>query len=96
MYRRGWRSHLNDAHYGLGGRIYDFDGHALNYHGGWVKGYRADVSFAPDDGVGYAMLMNAESNLINQFTAQLWDKYFVHQAKVKVSTEVNKTKAEVE
>jgi len=25
-------------------RIYDFfNGHKLNYHGGWVQGYRADV-----------------------------------------------------
>lgn len=76
MRRRGWRGHLNDAHYGLGWRVYDFDGYKLNYHGGWVKGYRADVAFAPEQGVGYAMLMNAESNLINQFTADFWSRYF--------------------
>ncbi|WP_460312658.1 serine hydrolase domain-containing protein [Aliiglaciecola aliphaticivorans] len=74
--RRDWRRFLKDAHYGLGWRIYDFNGHKLNYHGGWVKGYRADVSFAPDQEVGYAMLMNAESNLINSFTAKFWQAYF--------------------
>ena len=78
-----WRSvavsddyYLKDAHYGLGWRVYDFDGHKLNYHGGWVKGYRAVVSFAPDQKVGYFMLMNAESNLINDFTADFWASYF--------------------
>ena len=80
--RRGWSRFLNDAHYGLGWRVYDFDGHKLNYHGGWVKGYRADIAFAPEQNVGYAMLMNAESNLINQFTAEFWHSYFV-QAKKK-------------
>lgn len=72
MRRRGWRQYLNSAHYGLGWRIYNFDGIQLNYHGGWVQGYRADVSFSPELGIGYAFLMNAESNLINQVTADFW------------------------
>lgn len=75
-YRRGWRDHLNSAHYGLGWRIYDFDGHRINYHGGWVKGYRADVAFAPEYGAGYVMLTNAESNMINTSTAEFWERYF--------------------
>ncbi|MFC4698561.1 serine hydrolase domain-containing protein [Glaciecola siphonariae] len=70
--RRGWRQHLNSAHYGLGWRVYNFKDIQLNYHGGWVQGYRADVSFAPELGIGYAFLMNAESNLINQVTADFW------------------------
>ena len=75
IYRRGWKRHLFDAHYGLGWRIYNFEGETLVYHGGWVKGYRADVAFMPDRGVGYVMLMNAESNMINSTTAKLWDSY---------------------
>ncbi len=75
-YRRGWRDHLDTAHYGLGWRIYNFDGHRINYHGGWVKGYRADVAFAPDYGAGYVMLTNAESNMINTTTAEFWERYF--------------------
>jgi beta-lactamase class C len=76
IYRRGWREHLDDAHYGLGWRIYDFEGNKLVYHGGWVKGYRADVSFSPDTGAAFAMLINAESNLINYTTAEFWHSYF--------------------
>jgi beta-lactamase class C len=75
-YRRGWRGMIDDAHYGLGWRIYDIDGVKLNYHGGWVKGYRADVAFSPEHKVGYVMLMNAESNMINSTTAQLWKRFF--------------------
>ena len=92
--RRGWRQHLEDAHYGLGWRVYNFAGNKLNYHGGWVQGYRADVAFAPDNEVGYAMLMNAESNLINGFTASFWEHYFDHvEAKQQVA-KVSRDKAE--
>lgn len=77
-YRRQWREFLSDAHYGLGWRIYDFAGHTLNYHGGWVQGYRADIAFSPEFGVGYVMLMNAESNLINEFTPDFWERCFKH------------------
>jgi beta-lactamase class C len=75
-YRRQWRKFLSEAHYGLGWRIYNFAGHTLNYHGGWVQGYRADIAFSPEYGVGYVMLMNAESNLINEFTPDFWARYF--------------------
>lgn len=78
VYRRQWRKYLSDAHYGLGWRVYNFAGHTLNYHGGWVQGYRADIAFSPENGVGYVMLMNAESNLINEFTPDFWGRYFKH------------------
>lgn len=77
--RREWRKHLRTAHYGLGWRIYNFRGVQLNYHGGWVQGYRADVAFSPTLETGVAILMNAESNLINTITAQFWDAALKHQ-----------------
>ncbi|MBT1451340.1 beta-lactamase family protein [Glaciecola sp. XM2] len=77
--RRAWRGHLKSAHYGLGWRVYNFDNVQLNYHGGWVQGYRADVSFSPELGIGYAFLMNAESNLINEVTAEFWAKAIRYQ-----------------
>lgn len=76
LHRRHWQGHLNTAYYGLGWRVYDFEGEQLIHHGGWVSGYRADVSFAPKFGVGLVFLMNAESNLINQFRVNFWQKAF--------------------
>jgi len=81
MHRRTWKRHLRSAHYGLGWRVYNFDGITINYHGGWVQGYRADVAFSPELGIGYAMLMNAESNLINQTTADFWKRQ-IKQSKI--------------
>ncbi len=76
LYRKHWQGHLNTAHYGLGWRVYDFEGEQLVHHGGWVSGYRADITFAPEFGVGLVLLMNAESNLINKFRVNFWENAF--------------------
>ena len=88
LYRKQWRKFLSNAHYGLGWRVYEFNGHKLNYHGGWVKGYRAEVAFSPEYGVGYVMLMNAESNLINEFTPDFWARAFKQLEKSNLSAVV--------
>lgn len=74
--RKMWRSYLEKAHYGLGWRVYQFAGQKLVYHGGWVAGYRADIAFAPEHGVGFAMLMNAESNRMNEYSVEFWSRFF--------------------
>jgi len=80
--RRGWRGKLDSAHYGLGWRVYDYQGVKINHHSGWVQGYRADVSFSPDLKTGIAFLMNAESNIINIATPRFWQlKYEQTKAK---------------
>ncbi|MBD1582275.1 serine hydrolase domain-containing protein [Pseudoalteromonas sp. S16_S37] len=66
--RRIWREHLNEAFYGLGWRIYDYDGEHLMYHSGWVQGYRTDVVVIPALNVGFSLLLNAESGVINELT----------------------------
>lgn len=90
IYRRQWREFLTDAHYGLGWRVYNFAGHTLNYHGGWVQGYRADIAFSPEYGVGYVMLMNAESNLINEFTPDFWERCFKHLEQASLVADLSK------
>lgn len=69
-----WRKHLTDAHYGYGWRIYQFKGKPLVYHSGWVSGYRADIGYSPELGIGFAVLMNAEANLINKVSSDFWAK----------------------
>lgn len=73
--RRIWRKHVKEAHYGLGWRIYDFEGTLLFYHSGWVQGYRTDIVVIPSMNIGYSMLLNAESGLINELTVE-----FIKQA----------------
>lgn len=57
------RERLNDAHYGLGWRIYDYGGRQLVFHGGAVQGYRAAIGILPEHGFGIAMVWNCESGV---------------------------------
>ena len=70
--RRFWKEHLTDAHYGYGWRIYQFENHPIIYHSGWVAGFRADIGYSPELDIGFAMLINAESNAINKISSQFW------------------------
>ncbi|XPF95904.1 serine hydrolase domain-containing protein [Colwellia sp. RE-S-Sl-9] len=70
--RRYWKESLKDAYYGYGWRIYQLDKSSIIYHSGWVQGYRADIGYSPELGIGFAMLMNAESNLINKLSHDFW------------------------
>lgn len=70
--RRYWKKSLKDAHYGYGWRIYQFEKSAIIYHSGWVSGFRADIGYSPDLDIGFAILMNAESNLINKLSHDFW------------------------
>lgn len=79
--RRSWRKLLDNAHYGLGWRVYNIDGVEVAYHSGWVSGYRAEVSFSKEHGVGLAMLMNAEANLMNELGANFWSGYLKENPK---------------
>jgi len=72
--RRFWRDYLTDAHYGYGWRIYQLKGHSIIYHSGWVAGFRADIGYSPDLDIGFAMVINAESNAINKISSQFWSQ----------------------
>ena len=74
--RRHWSEVLTDAHYGLGWRVYQLGEHRLAYHSGWVSGFRADIAWSPELNIGFALLMNAESNSINELTTTFWEMTF--------------------
>ncbi|WP_460456697.1 serine hydrolase domain-containing protein [Arenimonas alkanexedens] len=57
------RERLRSAYYGLGWRIYDYEGHTLVYHAGAVQGYRAMAAFLPDKDIGVVILWNSESSM---------------------------------
>ena len=74
--RRGWSELLDDAHYGLGWRIYRIGDDELYLHSGWVKGYVAEVAYSPRHGVGLAVVLNAESSALNRITTAFWAQVF--------------------
>ena len=70
--RRGWRDLLSDAHYGLGWRVYTIGDEELYLHSGWVQGFVAEVAYSRDRQIGLAVLLNAESSAMNEFTTGFW------------------------
>jgi len=60
-YSRYWNG-VNESHYGLGWRVLFNQEQKVVYHGGYVNGYRSEVAFAPDEGIGISVLINANSN----------------------------------
>lgn len=69
MRHRIWRDYLSHAGYGLGWRLYTIGDDRIIYHGGWVAGFRAAVAYSEKQKVGIAVLMNAESQVISDLTA---------------------------
>ncbi len=74
-WKHRWRDQVRDAYYGLGWRIYDYTGHKLVYHGGWIQGYRAEIGFMPEQKIGIAVLMNFESLVAIEFLPTFFDIY---------------------
>lgn len=53
---------LNAAHYGLGWRVYDYNGATVVNHAGTVDdGYAAQIAFLPEQDVGIVLLTNSRS-----------------------------------
>lgn len=60
-YSRYW-DEVSESHYGMGWRVLDNHGQKIVYHGGYVNGYRSEIAFAPEDGVGICILINTHSS----------------------------------
>ncbi|MFV1884871.1 MAG: serine hydrolase domain-containing protein [Balneola sp.] len=60
-FSRHWDG-VNQSHYGMGWRILDNQGQRIVYHGGYVNGYRSEIAFAPDQGLGICILINSNSS----------------------------------
>jgi len=74
--RKHWRDILTDAHYALGWRVYRIGAHELAYHSGWVSGYRADIAWSEEYGLGLAILMNTEGSTISELSTEFWQRVF--------------------
>ncbi len=69
---RTFGPYVTQAHYGLGTRIYQFGQHKLYYHGGLVRGYRTDLSYSTEKGLGLVVLLNAQSNVVAELSSYFW------------------------
>ena len=84
---------VNRADYGLGLRVYQFGRHQLFHHGGLVRGYRTDMSYSPERGLGIAILVNAQSNVVADLASEFWSTMLDTPASVPAARPAAKPKA---
>jgi beta-lactamase class C len=83
QYTRYWKS-FRERYYSLGWRIYDYKGRRIIYHGGYVRGYRAEIAFCPEENVGMAFLQNSPNSLASKSIPTFFDM-FLEEKKVESS-----------
>ena len=66
----------------MGWRIFEYNDHKIVYHGGYVKGYRAEIGFDPKEQVGICVLFNSTAHLSNYCVASFFDMYYNHPENV--------------
>jgi beta-lactamase class C len=73
-YTRYWKP-FRERYYSLGWRIYNYHGRQILYHGGYIRGYRAEIAFCPDEDLGIAFLQNSPNNLASRCVPTFMDLF---------------------
>lgn len=74
QYTRYWQP-FRERHYSLGWRIYQYKGKKIMYHGGYIRGYRAEIAFCPSEDVGIAFMQNSPNNLASRCVPTFMDLF---------------------
>jgi beta-lactamase class C len=74
-YTRYWKP-FRERYYSLGWRIYNYQGRQIVYHGGYIRGYRAEIAFCAEENVGIAFLQNSPNGLASRCVPTFFDLYF--------------------
>ena len=74
-YLRCWDK-IDSKYYSLGWRIYQYKGRRIMYHGGYVKGYRAEIAFCPEENIGIAFLQNSPNGVASVSVPAFFNSYF--------------------
>lgn len=64
---------VENAWYGLGWRILDYDGLRVIHHGGGVRGYRTEIVLVPAYDIALVVMFNAETRLANDVVPHFLD-----------------------
>jgi len=77
-YYQFW-DHIDSKSYSLGWRIYNYKGKKILYHGGYVKGYRSEIAFCPEENVGMAFLQNSSTDLAAKVVPMFFNMWFAQE-----------------
>ena len=88
-YTRYWQP-FRGRYYSLGWRIYKYQGRDIVYHGGYIRGYRAEIGYCPEENVGVAFLQNSPNGLASQCVPAFLDLFFEYLDSETESSVVSK------
>jgi beta-lactamase class C len=71
-YTRQWKP-FKERYYSLGWRVYYYRDRWIVYHGGYIRGYRAEIGFCPEEQVGIAFLQNSPNGLASKCVPAFFD-----------------------
>ena len=71
--RYHWNGRVRDAYYGMGWRVFDYEGYTMVTHSGGIEGYLVQLAFIPELKIGMVVLMN--SRIIDFLLPTFFDMY---------------------
>ena len=71
--------------YGIGWRIVDYKGRRIAYHGGYVKGYRAEIALCKAENFGIVYLSNSPSAIAARSVPEFINRLFEFKDKHKLA-----------
>ncbi|MGW8317379.1 MAG: serine hydrolase domain-containing protein [Bacteroidales bacterium] len=74
-YTRQWQP-FRERYYSLGWRVYHYRDRWIVYHGGYIRGYRAEIGFCPEENMGVAFIQNSPNGLASKFVPTFFDLMF--------------------
>jgi len=85
---RGYFSHwqpVDSKEYGIGWRIVGYKGRKVAYHGGYVKGYRAEIALCKEENFGIVYLSNSPSLVAARSVPEFINRLFEFKDKQKLA-----------
>lgn len=95
-YFRTWKR-SSGSFYSLGWRILTFNKtDTINYHGGYVNGYRSEIALKGDDGIGICVLVNSAGQLADRAIPEFFIMYEKYRQKIHEWEESQKASLAIE
>ena len=76
---------VSSKSYGIGWRLVDYKGRKVAYHGGYLKGYRAEIALCKDEQVGIVYLSNSPSAIAAKSVPEFMNRLFEFKDRQKLA-----------
>ena len=82
---------VDSKEYGIGWRLVGYKGRKVAYHGGFVKGYRAEIALCSEEKAGIVFLSNSPSTITAKTVPLFLNRLFELKDNQKMANDPNKT-----